>query len=101
MGGDPRRTARAISCAWAIVAAGADARVGIGVGLHTGECEIRGDHLAVRIGRRVSDLARPGEVLFTSTVRDLVAGSHLEFEDLGRHHLDGVPGEWQVIAVSG
>jgi DNA-binding SARP family transcriptional activator/pimeloyl-ACP methyl ester carboxylesterase len=95
--------ARAIRCARAIVEAGADAGVGIGVGLHTGECEIRGDDLAgmaVRIGRRVSDLARPGEVLVTSTVRDLVAGSHVGFEDRGRHHLDGVPGEWQVMAVS-
>jgi class 3 adenylate cyclase len=94
---------RAINCAQAI----ADAARGVGVevraGLHTGECELRGDDLAgiaVHIGARVASLAGPGEVLVTSTVRDLVAGSGIEFDDRGRHELKGVPGEWQVLAVA-
>ena len=55
--------------------------------------------LAVHIGARVAALAGPGEVLVTSTVRDLVAGSGLEFTDRGCYELKGVPGEWQVLAV--
>ena len=55
--------------------------------------------IAVHIGARVASLAGPGEVLVTSTVRDLVAGSGIEFADRGRHELKGVPGEWQVLAV--
>ena len=81
------------------------ARIGIDVraGLHTGECELRGDDLAgiaVHIGARVAALARPGEVLVTSTVRDLVAGSGIEFADRGRHALKGIPGEWQLLAAT-
>jgi class 3 adenylate cyclase/pimeloyl-ACP methyl ester carboxylesterase len=94
--------ARAIRCARAI----ADGAHGLGfeirAGLHTGECELRGDDLAgiaVHTGARVASLAGPGEVLVTSTVRDLVAGSGIEFTDRGRHELKGVPGEWQVLAV--
>jgi class 3 adenylate cyclase len=71
-------------------------------GLHTGECELRGDDLAgiaVHIGARVAGLAGPGEVLVTSTVRDLVQGSGIEFADRGAHSLKGIPGEWQVLAV--
>jgi class 3 adenylate cyclase/pimeloyl-ACP methyl ester carboxylesterase len=96
--------ARAIRCAQA-VAVEAD-RLGLQVrsGVHTGECEQRGDDLAgiaVHIGARVSALAGPGEVLVTSTVRDLVAGSGLVFDDRARTELKGVPGEWQVLAVRG
>jgi class 3 adenylate cyclase/pimeloyl-ACP methyl ester carboxylesterase len=96
--------ARAIRCAQA-VAVEAD-RLGVQVrsGVHTGECEQRGDDLAgiaVHIGARVVALAGPGEVLVTSTVRDLVAGSGLGFDDRGRTELRGVPGEWQVLAVRG
>jgi class 3 adenylate cyclase len=72
-------------------------------GLHTGEIEVRdGDigGIAVHIGSRVADLAGPGEVLVSSTVKDLVAGSGIEFEDRGAHELKGVPGEWQVYAVA-
>jgi class 3 adenylate cyclase len=94
--------ARAIRCAQAI----ADGARGLGLeiraGLHTGECELRGDDLAgiaVHTGARVASLAGAGEVLVTSTVRDLVAGSGIEFADRGRHELKGVPGDWQVLAV--
>jgi class 3 adenylate cyclase len=71
-------------------------------GLHTGECEIRGDDIggiAVHIGARVSALAGPNDVLVSSTLRDLVIGSGLEFEDRGAHELKGVPGEWHLFAV--
>jgi class 3 adenylate cyclase len=71
-------------------------------GLHTGECEIRGDDIggiAVHIGARVSALARSNEVLVSRTLRDLVIGSGLAFEDRGTHELKGVPGEWQLFAV--
>jgi class 3 adenylate cyclase len=94
--------ARAIRCAQAV----ADRSRGIGVdvraGLHTGECEMRGDDLAgmtVHIGARVAALADTGEVLVTSTVRDLVIGAGFEFDDRGSHVLKGVPGEWNVLAV--
>ena len=72
-------------------------------GLHTGECEVRGDDLAgiaVHIGARVSALAGPGEVLVTSTVRDLVTGSGIEFTDRGVQELKGVPGSRHVLAVA-
>ncbi len=67
-------------------------------GLHTGECEVRGDDIggiAVHIGARVSALAGANDVLASSTLRDLTIGSGLEFEDRGNHELKGVPGEWQ------
>jgi DNA-binding SARP family transcriptional activator/pimeloyl-ACP methyl ester carboxylesterase len=95
--------ARAISCARAVVGAAADAGVEASAALHTGECEIHGDQLAgmaVRIGRRVSDCAGSGEVLVTGTVRDLVAGSPVDFEDRGLHRFEGIPGEWQLLAVT-
>src|ERR1700756_2385328 len=72
-------------------------------GLHTGEWEVRGDDIggiAVHIGARVSALAGPNEVLVSSTLRDLVIGSGLEFEDRGTHQLKGVPGEWRLFAVA-
>ena len=93
---------RAIQCAQAMANAARNIGLEVRAGLHTGECELRGDNLAgiaVHIGARVSALAEPGEVLVTSTVRDLVAGSGIEFADRGRHELKGVPGEWQVLAV--
>lgn len=94
--------ARAIHCAEAIANGARDVGLAIRIGLHTGECEMRGDDLAgiaVHIGARVASLADPGEVLVTSTVRDLVAGSGIQFTDRGAHELKGVPGEWQVLAV--
>ena len=72
-------------------------------GLHTGEGEVRGDDIdgiAVHIGARVSALAGPNEVLVSSTLRDLVIGSGLEFDDRGAHTLKGVPGEWRLFAVA-
>ena len=69
-------------------------------GLHTGECEVRGDDIGVHIGARVSTLAGPNDVLVSSTLRDLVIGSGLEFEDCGAHELKGVPGEWHLVAVA-
>jgi class 3 adenylate cyclase len=72
-------------------------------GLHTGECEIRGDDIggiAVHIGARVSALAGANEVLVSSTLRDLVIGSGLEFDDRGAHELKGVPGDWHLFAVA-
>ena len=71
--------------------------------MHTGECELRGDDIggiAVHIGARVSALAGPNDVLVSSTLRDLVIGSGLEFEDRGVHELKGVPGEWHLFAVA-
>jgi class 3 adenylate cyclase len=95
--------ARAIRCAQAITDKAEDMGLEIRAGLHTGECVVRGDDLAgiaVHIGARVGSLAGPSEVLVTSTVRDLVTGSGVEFHDRGRHELKGVPGEWQLLAVA-
>jgi class 3 adenylate cyclase len=72
-------------------------------GIHTGECELVGEKvagIAVRTGARVAAHAQPGEVVVSSTVRDLVAGSGIEFSDRGRAELKGVPGEWQLWSVS-
>jgi class 3 adenylate cyclase len=74
------------------------------VGLHTGEIELRTDDvggIAVHIGARVAALARPGEVLVSRTVKDLVAGSGLAFVDRGSHSLKGVADEWQLYALAG
>jgi len=77
----------------------------IRAGLHTGECELLGEDdvggLAVHIGARVASLAGPGEVLVSSTVRDLVVGSGLTLTDRGEHDLKGVPGPWRIFAVAG
>jgi class 3 adenylate cyclase len=73
------------------------------VGVHTGECEQRGDDLggiAVHIGARIAALAQPGQVLVSRTVTDLVAGSGLEFTDRGDHELNGVPRTWQLFAAT-
>jgi class 3 adenylate cyclase len=96
--------ARAVRCAREI-ADDVDA-LGLSVrcGLHTGECELlNGDvgGIAVHIGARVGALARGGEVLVSSTVRDLVVGSELQFEDRGAHTLRGIPGEWRLYALQG
>jgi class 3 adenylate cyclase/alpha-beta hydrolase superfamily lysophospholipase len=92
--------ARAIRCAQAMIGAARPLGIEIRVGLHTGECELRGSDLAgiaVHVGARVAALADAGEVLVTSTVRDLVAGSGIEFEERGRHSLKGVPGTWTLL----
>jgi len=94
--------ARAIRCAQAIRDFVDTVGLSIRAGLHTGECEIHGDGIAgiaVHMGARVASLAGPGEVLVSSTVKDLVAGSGIEFEDRGVHELKGVPGDWRLYAV--
>jgi class 3 adenylate cyclase/pimeloyl-ACP methyl ester carboxylesterase len=94
---------RAIRCAMAIREAVRALGIQVRAGLHTGECEIRGEDIggiAVHIGARVSALAGPNDVLVSSTLRDLVIGSGLEFEDRGTRDLKGVPGEWRLFAVA-
>lgn len=92
---------RAIRCAVAISRSVLDLGIELRCGIHTGECEIRGDKiagLAVHVGARVASQANAGEVLVSSTVRDLVAGSGIEFEDRGEHELKGV-GAWRLYSV--
>ena len=94
---------RAIRCAMAIRDAVQALGIQVRAGLHTGEVEIRGDDIggiAVHIGARVSALAAANDVLVSSTLRDLVIGSGLEFDDRGAHQLKGVPGEWRLFAVA-
>jgi class 3 adenylate cyclase len=94
---------RAIRCAMAIRDAVRSLGIEVRAGLHTGECEVRGDDIGgigVHIGARVSALAGPNDVLVSSTLRDLVIGSGLEFEERGSHELKGVPGEWRLFAVT-
>ncbi len=94
--------ARAIRCACAITEAVRPLGLTVRAGLHSGECErIDGKvgGIAVHIGARVAAEARPGDVLVSSTVRDLVAGSGLQFQDRGAVALKGVPGEWRLFAV--
>ena len=96
--------ARGIACAREIAAAVRPLGIEVRAGLHTGECEIRGDDIAgitVNIGARISALAGAGEVLVSGTVKDLVVGSDIEFEPRGSHPLKGVPGEWSVFAAAG
>ena len=93
---------RAIRCACALRDAVRELGLEVRAGIHTGEIEtvektVGG--LGVHIGARVGALAEPGEVLVSSTVRDLVVGSGFEFEDRGSHELKGVPGEWRLFAV--
>ncbi|MFI5506156.1 adenylate/guanylate cyclase domain-containing protein [Mycobacterium sp. NPDC051804] len=93
---------RAIRCAMAIRDAVHALGIEVRAGLHTGEVEIRGDDIggiAVHIGARVGALAGPNDVVVSSTLRDLVIGSGLHFDDRGTHQLKGVPGEWRLYAV--
>jgi DNA-binding NarL/FixJ family response regulator len=96
--------ARAINCAGALIDAARPLGLRMRAGLHAGECElldgdVRG--VAVRVAARVMGLAAPGEVLASSTVRDLVAGSGIAFQEWGTHQLDQVLGELQVLRVNG
>jgi class 3 adenylate cyclase/pimeloyl-ACP methyl ester carboxylesterase len=94
---------RAIRCAMAVRDAVQSLGIEVRAGLHTGECEVRGDDIGgigVHIGARVSALAGPNDVLVSSTLHDLVIGSGLEFEDRGCYELKGVPGEWRLFAVA-
>jgi pimeloyl-ACP methyl ester carboxylesterase len=94
--------ARGVRCASAIAEEIKPLGIEVRAGLHTGECEMIGDDvggIAVHIGARVAALAGAGEVLVSSTVKDLVAGSGLRFGDRGNQSLKGVPGEWRIYAV--
>ena len=94
--------ARAVQAAQAISDKVRLMGLNIRAGLHTGECEIAGSKLAgiaVHIGARVAALAGAGEVLVSNTVKDLVSGSGVMFEDRGTHILKGVPGEWRLYAA--
>ena len=95
--------ARAIRCARAIVETVEALGISVRAGLHTGECEVRGDDLggmAVHIAARVGAIAGPGEVLVSGTVKDLVVGSDITFSERGEHMLKGVPGTWKLFAVT-
>jgi pimeloyl-ACP methyl ester carboxylesterase len=95
--------ARGVRCARAITEAVRPLGVEVRAGLHTGECELLGNDvggLAVHIGARVSSAAEAGEVLVSSTVKDLVLGSGIEFSDRGAYDLKGVPGEWRLFSAS-
>lgn len=94
--------ARAVRCACAISSEVRSLGIEIRAGVHTGECEVMGDDLggiAVHIGARIAGLAQRGEVLVSSTVKDLVAGSALHFKDRGIYSLKGIPGDWRLFAV--
>jgi len=96
--------ARAIRCALAIVRAMRELGLEVRAGLHTGECELvegKVAGIAVHTGARVAARAPAGEVLVSSTVKDLVAGSKIAFEERGVHELKGIPGKWQLFAVTG
>lgn len=96
--------ARAIHCAQAIRNGAERLGLAIRAGLHTGECEARGDDLsgiAVHIGARIQALARPGDVLVSSAIPPLVTGSGIQFSDRGEHVLKGIPNAWHVLAVEG
>ena len=94
--------ARAVRCALAISVGVKQLGIDVRAGVHTGECELMGDNvggIAVNIGARVMSNAAPGSVLVSGTVKDLVAGSGIDFKDMGIHTLKGVPGEWKLFAA--
>jgi class 3 adenylate cyclase/pimeloyl-ACP methyl ester carboxylesterase len=94
--------ARAIGCAFAIREGIRELDLDVRAGLHSGECELvdgKAGGIAVHIGARVASLAEPGEVLVSSTVKDLVAGSGIEFEDRGEHELKGISEGWHLFSV--
>ena len=96
--------ARAISAARDLREELAPLGLAVRAGVHTGECELIGDDvggMAVHIGARVSSAAGPNEVLVSQTVRDLVVGSGIQFEERGSATLKGVPGDWRLFAVAG
>jgi len=94
---------RAIRCAKAILESLKRAGISVRAGLHTGECELVGDDvagIAVHIAARIAAVARGGETLVSSTVKDLVSGSGIKFEDRGYHALKGVEGRWHLFSVA-
>jgi class 3 adenylate cyclase len=95
--------ARAIRCAAAILHELEGLGLAVRAGLHTGECDRRGDDIsgiAVNIAARITALAGPGEVLVSRTVNDLIAGSQIALTDRGEHELRGVPGSWRLFALA-
>ena len=95
--------ARAVRCAGAILNAVADIGLQLRAGLHTGECELvdgKVAGIAVHTGARIASQAAAGEVLVSSTVKDLVAGSGISFDDRGLRQLKGIPDEWHLFAVT-
>jgi len=95
--------ARASRCAQAISQRADATGIGVRAGVHVGECEARGADIAgiaVHIGARVTALAGARQILTTSTVKDLVAGSGITFADYGSHVLKGVPDEWRIYEVT-
>jgi len=94
--------ARAIQCSSVIRESTRRLGLDLRIGIHTGECEIRGEALegvAIHIAARVSAMASGGDILVSRTVKDLVAGSGIEFEDFGTHELKGIPDEYQIFKV--
>ena len=95
--------ARAIRCACSITDSVQGLGIAVRAGVHTGECEVvdgKVTGIAVHTGARVASRAQPGEVLVSSTVKDLVVGSGIEFEDRGTAELKGIPGNWRLFAVA-
>jgi class 3 adenylate cyclase len=94
----------ALRCAAAVVAGAKDIGLDLRAGVHTGEVVVRGDDiggLAVTIAKRVCDLAQPGQVLVSETVRSHMVGAGMEFDDRGAYELKGVPGSWRLFTVGG
>ena len=94
--------ARAIRCASAIAESAASAGIAIRTGLHTGECDVKGNSIggfAVEFAMKIADESDVGKIIVSRTVKDLVAGSGLEFEEIGLRSFDGVEGEWRMFAV--
>jgi class 3 adenylate cyclase len=97
-------TGRGLRCGTEILAGGKDLGLDIRAGVHAGEVEVRGDDIAgmaVTIAKRVCDLSGPGQVLVSETVRGLMVGAAIEFNDQGEHQLKGVPGTWRLFSVEG
>jgi len=94
--------ARAVRCALAIAVAVRQLGIEIRAGVHTGECELMGDNvggIAVHTGARIMGKAEPGGVLVSGTVKDLVSGSGIDFQEYGVHQLKGISGEWKLFAA--
>jgi class 3 adenylate cyclase len=97
-------TGRALRCAADIIGGAKDIGLDLRAGVHTGEVEVRGDDiagLAVTIAKRVCDVAAPGQVLVSETVRGHMVGSRIQFTDQEEHHLKGVPGTWRLFSIDG
>jgi class 3 adenylate cyclase len=96
--------ARAVRCALAVVAAVSDLSIEMRAGVHTHEMQIidgKAGGISVALGARIAGLARPSEVIVSQTVKDLVAGSGLAFDDAGEHELRGIPDRWRLYRVAG